>query len=197
MVSIVKCHLASSRGVSSSWAMTALVEGCVGSGGCAVLRCRTPDLRWGIRGITGDYPLAGFSYVELVLVRCICLIHTSLSFFSRKMDQKKVWRRRIVAGIDAHPSGDGRLKVKVALDEAVLTGRIVCVYLDWLFDHKLHADYLLKLIQRHIPVVLKCFYLVIGPDHPYGNVFSLAIEHNWDGDVIECEGASRRKRDPV
>ncbi len=156
MASMVKCHLAGTRGGVFILAHDSAGRRCVGSGGRAVLRCRAPDLRWGARGITGDYPLAGLSYVELVLVRCIYvrLIHTSLSCFGRKMDQEKVWRRRIVAGIDAHPSGDGRLKMKVALDEAVFAGRIGRVYLDWLFDHKLQADYLLKFIQRNIPVVL-------------------------------------------
>jgi hypothetical protein len=144
--------------------------------------------------------LADSSIVVLVLVRRIHvrLLHTLLSCFTSKIDPKVFKWQRAIAGTEAHPSGDGHLKVKVGLDKAVLSGRIGCVYLNSLFAHELFPDHLFEFVQRDVPAILWFFHrLVIGPDHPRSNVLSRAIKDEWDGDVIDSEGARRRKRELV
>jgi hypothetical protein len=99
-----------------------------------------------------------------------------------------------IADTEAHPSGDGRLKLIVVLDGAALTSRIECVYLDWLFAREHQTSCLFEFFQRDISAVLRCRYtLVIRPDHPCSNILDPAIKVNWDCDVVEYDGARRRK----
>ena len=109
-----------------------------------------------------------------------------------EMDPKRVGWWRVIAGVETYPLGNGRLTMKVALDRAILTGRIWCMYLDWLFTRELQTDCLFKFIQRNVRAVLWCSHRpAMRPNHPCGNVLGLSIEENWNDNVIEYEGWSR------